>query len=79
MTGELDEVTIASTDTVYIRTDTNPYQIYKVDSENVKTDLYGKSDFTTKRFPILYKGVNEIIVTGASEITVEGRILYETV
>ena len=79
MTGELDEVTIASTDTVYIRTDTNPYQIYKISSENVKTDLYGKSDFATKRFPILYKGVNEFIVTGASEITVEGRILHETV
>lgn len=78
MTGELDNVTIAATDTVYIRTDTNPYKIYKM-SQGVEGDLYGKSDFATKRFPILYKGVNEIIVTGASEITVEGKILYETV
>ncbi len=72
MTGELDNVTIAATDTVYVRTDTTPYKIYKV-SQGVESDLYGKSDFATKRFPILYKGVNEIIVTGASEITVEGR------
>lgn len=79
MTGELDGVTIASTDTVIIRTDTNPYQIYKISSEDVKTDLYGKSDFATKRFPLLHKGVNEFIVTGASEITIEGRILHETV
>lgn len=79
MTGELDGVTIAATDTVYIRTDTNPYQIYKVSSGGTKTDLYGKSDFGTKRFPMLYKGVNVFTVTGATEISIEGRVLYETV
>ncbi|MCR5098755.1 MAG: hypothetical protein K6B14_07400 [Lachnospiraceae bacterium] len=79
MTGTLKDVTIAATDTVYVRTDTNPYQIYKIDAENVKTDLYAMSDFSTSRFPLLYKGNNEFIVTGASEITVEGRELFETV
>ena len=79
MTGALGGVTIDATDTVYIRTDTNPYQIYKVDSENVKTDLYAKSDFSTARFPLLYMGENEFIITGASSIKVEGKLLYETV
>lgn len=79
MTGELEGVTIAETDTVYVRTDTNPYQIYKVDSEDVRTDLYSKSDFSTKRFPLLYKGENVFTITGASEIKVEGKELYETV
>ena len=79
MTGELDGVTIVATDTVYIRTDTNPYQIYKVSSGGTKTDLYDKSDFGTKRFPYLQKGENTFIVTGASKLTVQGRILYETV
>lgn len=79
MTGALDEVTLASTDTLYIRTDTNPYRIYKTDSNNVETDLYGKSDFSTGRFPFLYKGENVFTITGASNIAVKGLILYETV
>ena len=79
MTGELDGVTIAATDTVYIRTDTNPYQIYKVSSGGTKTDLYDKSDFGTRRFPYLQKGENTFIVTGASKLVIEGRILHETV
>lgn len=78
MTGELNNITVASTDYIYIRTDTNPYRIYKV-SQGVEFDLYDKSNFATKRFPILYKGINKFIVTGASEITIEGRILHETV
>ena len=78
MTGSLTGVTIASSDTVYIRTDVNPYQIYKVSSGGTRTDLYAKSNFTTSRFPFFYKGVNQFSVSGAS-ITVEGRILYETV
>lgn len=78
MSGQLKNVTIASTDTVYIRTDVNPYQIYKVASGGTKTDLYSYSNFTTSRFPFLYKGTNQFTVSGAS-ITVEGRILYETV
>lgn len=79
MSGKLSGVTIAATDTVYIRTDKNPYEIYKVNSGGVRTDLYSKSDFSTKRFPLIYKGVNEFIVTGASEIVIKGRILYEAV
>ena len=79
MTGSLSGVTIAATDTVFVRTDTNPYQIYKVSSGGTKTALYAKSDFSTARFPFLYKGENQFLVTGASEIKVEGRELYETV
>ena len=78
MSGSLTGVTISSTDKVYIRTDGNPYQIYKVSSGGTKTDLYAKSNFTTARFPFLYKGTNQFIVTGAT-ITIEGKILYETV
>lgn len=78
MSGSLTGVTISSTDRVYIRTDGNPYQIYKVSSGGTKTDLYAKSNFTTARFPFLYKGTNQFIVTGAT-ITIEGKILYETV
>jgi len=77
--GTLTGVTIASTDTTYVRTDTNPYQIYKVSSGGTKTDLYGKSNFSTKRFPLLMKGSNTFTVSGASLITIEGKILYETV
>ena len=77
MNGYLDHVNIGTTTKVYIRTDTNPYQIYKV-TDGVKTDLYPYSRFSSKRFPFLYKGTNQFTVSGAS-ITVEGRILYETV
>jgi hypothetical protein len=79
VTGTLSGVSIASTDTTYVRTDTNPYQIYKVSSGGTKTDLYGKSDFSTKRFPLLRKGSNTFTVSGASLITIEGKVLYETV
>lgn len=79
MTGTLKNVTIAATDTVFIRTDTKEYQIYKVSSGGTKTNLYDKSDFGTGRFPFFYKGENEFIVTGATMIRVEGRELYETV
>ena len=78
MTGTLTGVTISSTDTVYIRTDGNPYQIYKKSSGGTKTDLYAKSNFSTARFPFLYKGLNQFIVSGAT-VTIEGKILYETV
>lgn len=79
MTGTLLGVTIASTDTVFIRTDTDPYSIYKESSGGTKTGLYQSSDFTTKRFPFIQKGTNVFSVTGATSMTVKGRILYETV
>ena len=79
MTGTLLGVTIASTDMVYVRSDTDPYSIYKVASDHTQTMLYSKSDFSTKRFPYLYKGVNVFTVTGATSIDVRGHILYETV
>lgn len=78
MSGTLMNVTIAATDIVYVRTDTDPYKIYK-DTGYSLPDLFGYSDFTTQRFPYLYKGANRFIVSGATNITVEGHILYETV
>ena len=79
MTGTLKSVTIASTDTVYVKTNTDPYQIYKKTSGGIITDLYQSSDFSTKRFPFIKKGVNVFSVTGASKMSVDGYILYETV
>lgn len=79
MTGTLKSVTIASTDTVYVKTNTDPYQIYKKTSGGTITNLYQSSDFSTKRFPFIKKGVNVFSVTGASKMSVDGYILYETV
>lgn len=78
MTGTLKSVTIGATDTVIVRTDTDPYQIYK-DSNGTYTGLYQFSDFTTKRFPFIQKGVNVFTVADATKISVKGWILYETV
>lgn len=79
MTGALENVTFAETDTIYIRTDTDPYKIYKVDENDVVTDLYEYSDFSTSRFPLLYEGENVFTITGAANISVKGQSLYETV
>jgi len=80
MTGKLLGVTIASTDMVYVRSDLDPYAIYKIPSGGTSTSsLYAKSDFSTKRFPYIYKGTNVFTVTGATFINVRGYILYETV
>lgn len=70
--------TIASGAVLHIRTDTDPYQIYKVQN-GTKTDLYSSSDFSTKRFMYLKEGENIIACAGASAIKVTGRLLYETV
>ena len=79
MTGTLKSVTIASTDAVYVRTDKDPYMIYKETSGGAKTSLYQSSNFNTSRFPFIKKGVNVFSVAGATSMTIEGRILYETV
>lgn len=79
MTGTLKSVTIAASDTVYVRTDTDPYSLYKISSGGTKTGLYQSSNFSTQRFPFIQKGVNVFSVTGATHISVKGRILYETV
>lgn len=78
MTGGLIGVTVAATDQIVVRTDTDPYQIYKL-SGNTKTGLYQLSDFTKTRFPFIRKGANLFEVTDATDITIEGKILYETV
>ena len=78
MTGKLNEMTVAATDKIVVRTDTNPYRIYqRIGSTN--TGVYQHSDFETKRFPFIQKGVNEFRVSGATSVSVEGKILYETV
>lgn len=79
MTGTLLGVTIASTDMVYVRSDLDPYAIYKIPSGGTSASLYEKSDFSTKRFPYIYKGTNVFTVTGATYIDVRGHLLYETV
>lgn len=79
MSGTLMNVTITATDIVYVRTDTDPYKIYKIPSGGTSASLYEKSDFSTKRFPYIYKGTNVFTVTGATYIDVRGHLLYETV
>lgn len=63
---------------LYIRTDTDPYEIYSM-NDGVKTDLYSASDFSTQRFIYLRNGINTITCSGASALKVTGRLLYETV
>lgn len=70
---------IGTTDTLHIRSDTNPYQIYKTSSGGSKTDLYQYSVFSSVRFINLKKGENYISCTTAASMTVEARMLYETV
>ena len=79
MTGSLTGITLDETDILHIKTDSNPYRIYKEDSEGAETDLYSKSDFSTKRFPLIRKGVNTITFSESGSIEVKGRVLYETV
>ena len=79
MTGSLTGITLDETDILHIKTDSNPYRIYKEDSEGAETDLYSKSDFSTKRFPLIRKGVNTITFSESGNIEVKGRVLYETV
>lgn len=70
-----------TSDVIYIRTDTNPYQIYKINNGN-KIDLYEYSDFSKKRFITLKKGRNLITSSpgGTSgAMSLEARIYYETV
>ena len=63
---------------------TIPYSIKEIDIEgNVVHDLYGVSNFETKRFVFLKYGKNRIVVdhdgTNTLKLAVEGRIEYETV
>ena len=78
--GRLTGVTLSSDQKVFIRTDTDPYGLYKVAGGNV-ISLYEKSDFSTKRFPFIRKGRNyfTLLATSVTEFKFEGRILYETV
>jgi phage-related protein len=77
-TGQVT-ASIGAGESLHIRTDTNPYRIYKVGSGGAITDLYGLSNFSTKRFFLLEEGNNTILCNGAESITVEGEINYETV
>lgn len=79
MAGKLTGITLDETDSLHIRTDTIPYRIYKVDTIGNETDLYSKSDFSTKRFPFIKKGVNVLSFSESGTIEAKSRILYETV
>lgn len=76
ITGGLSSINVTDTQTIHIRTDTNPYKIYR-DTES--TNYYSKSDFSTGRFVLLKKGVNTLSFSVNGTIEIEGRILYETV
>ena len=82
-TGQLlnipEALKILTTDTLHIRSDTNPYRIYKTSSGGTETDLYAYSDFSRVRFVKLRKGRNFIQCTTAASMSVEARIYYETV
>lgn len=76
--GKLLSVTFTNAEKVLnIRTDTNPYKIYRSGNSS-ETNLYDKSDFSTSRFMFLEKGQNRFNLT-ADWLKVEGRIYYETV
>lgn len=77
-TGQVT-VSLNEDDTLHIRSDTNPYQLYIEDSVGIKTDLYANSNFSTQRFFTLKYGENTIKCTGATNIKVTGRLSYETV
>lgn len=89
VTGKLEQKTLpdgrtvsaalGSGETLHIRTDTMPYEIYKTTSGGVKTDMYICSKWDTKRFCLIEYGENTITCSGASNIEVEGRLEYETV
>lgn len=70
---------IAAGETLHIRTDVIPYEIYKTDGNGVKTDMYKNSKWDTERFCLIRYGLNVITCSAASSVTVEGRREYETV
>lgn len=78
VTGTLNNISVSPSESLHIRTDTNPYQIYKI-SNGSKVDLYSKSDFSTSRFILLEKGLNVITFSTSGDIEIEGKTLYETV
>lgn len=78
--GKVSGVSIISAETFHLRTDTNPYKIYKELGPGGITNWYVNSDFSTPRFIFLKKGVNRFRISVApSELKIEGRLLYETV
>lgn len=77
--GKLTGLTLTSSEVFHVRTDTNPYEIYKMWGGS-KTSLYAKSDFSTPRFTFLKKGANKFSVSVApTSLKIESRLLYETV
>lgn len=76
MTGALYDISVTNSQTIHIRTDTNPYKIYR-DTES--TDYYGYSDFSRERFFLIKPGINVITFGSSGTITIEVKLLYETV
>ncbi len=77
--GNTVSAAISAGESLHIRTDTMPYQIYKIDGNEDRTDMYINSDWSTERFCLIGYGDNEISCAGAESIKVEGRIEYETI
>lgn len=76
MTGGLTSISVSTSQTLHIRTDTNPYKIYR---NTESTNYYRNSNFSTKRFPLIQKGTNVITFGSSGTITLEVKLLYETV
>ena len=78
--GKINYTSLTSTDTIYIRTDKNPYELYYITSGyTTHHDIYSHSDFSTKRFVYLQKGINKISCSQAGSMSIEAKIYYETV
>ena len=78
--GKISGVSISSSETFHLRTDTNPYKIYKQYGSGSETNLYRNSDFSMPRFTFLKKGANKFSINVApTSLKIESRLLYETV
>lgn len=70
---------IASGETLHIRTDNVPYRLYKTNAQGVETNIYAQSDFSTERFVTIEPGTNVISCLGATGITITGYFEHEAV
>ena len=74
MTGKIYLTSLTTSQTLHIRTDTNPYEIKKNSAS-----IYSASDFSTKRFFFIKHGKNTLDFQTAGSISLEVKLLYETV
>lgn len=77
--GSVESPKLIAGETLHIRTDTIPYEIYRINQYGTRKDLYPNSKWDTGRFCLIGYGENIISCASASSIKVEGRIEYETI